>query len=144
MIEGVLVTPLKIISHAKGDIFHGMRRSEDAFLGFGEAYFSSIKSGEVKGWKKHSEMTLNLIVPIGRIQFVMFDHRDESSTKGQCSSITLGPDNYQRLTVPAGIWVAFKGCDQNLSYLLNIANIEHSPDESENKRLDEIEFDWDA
>ena len=70
--DGVTLTPLKQITHPKGDIFHAMKASDDGFSGFGEAYFSTVNQGEVKGWKKHTEMTLNLVVVIGEIEFVVF------------------------------------------------------------------------
>ena len=41
-VEGVLLTPLKRIHHPKGDVFHGMKKSDAGFSGFGEAYFSTI------------------------------------------------------------------------------------------------------
>ena len=40
------------------------------------------------------------------------------------------------------IWVGFQGLDEDMSILLNIANIEHSPEEIDQKELDEINFDW--
>ena len=107
--DGVTLTPLKIIPHPSGDVLHGMKSSEDSFSGFGEAYFSTISQGNIKGWKKHSKMTLNLLVPKGEIQFVIFDGRDKSSTQGKFISISLSLQNYQRLTISPGLWVGFKG-----------------------------------
>ena len=78
--DGVILTPLKQIPHQKGDIFHAMKKSDIGFDGFGEAYFSTINKGEIKGWKKHTKMTLNLIVPVGEIEFVLFDNRENSQT----------------------------------------------------------------
>ena len=49
-IEGVIHTPLSRIFHPKGDILHGMKKSDEGFTGFGEAYFTIIKNGEIKGW----------------------------------------------------------------------------------------------
>ena len=63
-LEGVILTPLKIINVSEGDVFHGMKSIDNGFKGFGEAYFSSIKMGMIKAWKRHHIMTLNIIVPI--------------------------------------------------------------------------------
>ena len=71
MIEGILITPLKKIYNPRGDIFHAMKASSDGYIGFGEAYFSTINHGEVKGWKCHLRATLNLIVIVGEIRFVI-------------------------------------------------------------------------
>lgn len=140
--DGVTLTPLKIIPHPSGDVLHGMKFSEDSFFGFGEAYFSTINQGNVKGWKKHSKMTLNLVVPKGEIQFVIFDDRDKSTTQGEFMSILLSLQNYQRLTISPGLWVGFKGLSVE-NILLNIASIEHNPTETVNTPLDSLDFNWD-
>ena len=71
--DGVIISTLKQIHHPKGDILHAIKKSDVGFSGFGEAYFSIINQGDVKGWKKHTKMTLNLVVPIGEIEFVIYD-----------------------------------------------------------------------
>ncbi len=139
--DGVILTPLKQIPHQKGDIFHAMKKSDIGFDGFGEAYFSTINKGEIKGWKKHTKMTLNLIVPVGEIEFVLFDNRENSQTYNRFFSIKLSQNNYQRLTISKDIFVAFKGIE-NFNLLLNIANIEHNPNEAINLDLSEIKYEW--
>jgi dTDP-4-dehydrorhamnose 3,5-epimerase len=139
--DGVILTPLKQIPHQKGDIFHAMKKSDIGFDGFGEAYFSTINKGEIKGWKKHTKMTLNLIVPVGEIEFVLFDNRENSQTYNRFFSIKLSQNNYQRLTISKDIFVAFKGIE-NFNLLLNIANIEHTPNEAINLDLSEIKYEW--
>lgn len=145
MIEGVILTPLKIILGEFGDVLHAIKRTESSFSGFGEAYFSTIKKGAVKAWKRHREMTLNLVVPCGEIKFVLYDERPESSTCGEISEITLSRNNYQRLTVPPLIWMGFQGIGNGLNMLLNVSNIPHDPDEVD--RLDayksHINYKWD-
>ena len=138
--EGVLLTPLKQIYHPKGDIYHGMKKSDPGFSDFGEAYFSTVHPGEVKPWKKHLRMTLNLVVPVGKIRFVMHDDRPDSSSKGHTLSVEIGPDNYQRLTVSPGIWMAFEGLDDGLNLLLNMADMEHDPEEVERADIDRIQY----
>lgn len=142
MIEGVSVTPLKRILHEKGDIYHAMKSSEESFASFGEAYFSSVHYADVKGWKKHSKMTLNLIVPVGIIKFVLFDDRENSPTYNKTFEITISNLNYCRLTVPPNIWLSFQGIGHSLNLLLNIASIEHDPTESENCPLSDIQYEW--
>lgn len=139
---GVLLTPLKRILHPKGDVFHAMKASDPGFSGFGEAYFSTIKPGDIKGWKQHRHMTLNLVVPVGEIWFVLRDGRDSSPAGHAFFDVSLSPQNYQRLTVPPGVWVGFKGLGRDLNLLLNLADREHDPAESENIPLDRIPFDW--
>lgn len=132
--DGVTLTPLKRIHNPKGDVFHVMKASDESFFGFGEAYFSTINKGDIKGWKKHTEMTMNLVVVTGKIEFVMYDGVNFFSAK-------LSKDNYQRLTVRPGLWLAFRGLsDENV--LLNLANIEHNSRESKNIDLNAFEYNW--
>ena len=142
VIDGVIITPLKQILNPKGDILHGLKKSDQGYSNFGEAYFSSINYNDIKPWKKHHLMTLNLIVPVGTIRFVLFDNREFSKSKGIYNEFTLSKNNYCRLTIPPGIWFAFKGENIGLNLLLNIADIEHSPTEIERLELNDIHYNW--
>ena len=141
-ISGVKLTPLKKIAHPLGDVLHAMKSSDIGFVGFQEAYFSTIKYGVIKPWKKHLQMTLNLIVPIGEIRFILYDDREESFTKEQFMDINLSLDNYFRLTVPPGIWVGFRGEGNSINMLLNLADLEHDPLEVERTDIDTFKFKW--
>ena len=104
---------------------------------FSEAYFSKVKFGKIKAWKFHLKMTLNLVVPSGRVKFVFY------SEQGKCFRvIEIGDKNYSRLTIPPKIWFGFKGLDEGLNLIANVADIPHDPNEVLRKEIDEIEMDW--
>ncbi len=132
----VILTPLKQICHPQGDIFHALKKTDVGFFDFGEAYFSTINKGEIKGWKKHHDMILNLVVPVGAIKFAIYENDFSDYYE-----VTLSRFNYQRLTVASNLWVAFKGIDEN-NMLLNIANIVHDPLESTNCELESVKHEW--
>jgi len=132
----ILVTPLKRITLAGGDVLHGMKCSDPGYVDFGEAYFSIIEAGAVKAWKRHLRMTLNFVVPVGSVQFVFMDEQ------GALREEVVGVERYVRLTVPPGIWFGFKGMATPYSLLMNIADIPHDPAEIERKGLVEIQFNW--
>jgi dTDP-4-dehydrorhamnose 3,5-epimerase len=134
--QGALLTPLRIIPTAGGPVMHAMKAVDPGFHGFGEAYFSAVEQHAVKGWKRHRQMVSNLVVPSGAVRLQMLDDRPDSPTHGLRADVTLGPDNYQRLTVPPGIWLAFQGRAPGLNLLLNLASIAHDPMESDNCPLD--------
>ncbi|SVC74059.1 uncharacterized protein METZ01_LOCUS326913 [marine metagenome] len=117
-----------------------MKNNSKGFVAFGEVYFSEIKPKTVKAWKRHRKMTLNLVVPIGEIKFVMFDDRETNDVNFHEEIISK--ENYCRLTIPPMIWVGFEGLSRNNSIVLNIASIPHDPREVDRKNLDEIDFDW--
>lgn len=136
-IEGVMITPLRQIETPKGAVWHAMKNSDIGFYGFGEAYFSFVNKDEIKGWKKHLKMTLNIVVPAGAIRFRLIDDRGESATMGARAEFVISTSNYQRLTVPPGVWMCFEGLDER-NMLLNLASIKHDPDEAVNKELNEL------
>ena len=136
-IEGLLLHELKIIPGELGNVLHAMKNSDQGFVGFGEAYFSTVNRYAVKGWKKHQRMTLNLIVPVGEIRFVIYDDRPGSKTKGVVDQVILSRHAYRRLTVPPGLWMGFKGIGAPDSMLLNIASIPHDPNEAINLAIDD-------
>ena len=90
----------------------------------------------IKAWKKHLRMTLNLIVPLGEVEFVFKDDL------GCYRSEVLGEHSYARLTVPPGIWFGFKGNYAPFSLVANVADIIHDPLEVQRKSLNEIFYEW--
>lgn len=137
--DGVVLTPLKIIPNPKGNILHAFKKSDNSFSQFGEVYFSFIDKDAIKGWKKHTKMTLNIVVPIGEIEFFIYDDRDQNSSTCKLFKVKLSMNNYQRLTISPDLWVAFKGIESE-NMLMNFADIEHDPQESINADL--TRFDW--
>ena len=77
-LKNIRTYPLQKIAAIGGDVMHAVKHSDVDFFGFGEAYFSWIKPGAVKAWKRHREMSLNLIVPLGEIRFVFHDTEEKS------------------------------------------------------------------
>ena len=138
LIDKITLTKLNIIENEKGNLFHAMKKSSTGFAGFGEAYFTHVKKRNIKGWKRHKAMTLNLVVISGLVEIVLVEDKEliEISRK----RIILGGENYSRLTVPPGLWMAFSGVSDQENIMLNISNIEHDPKESENLPLDSFLF----
>lgn len=142
MIDGLILKTQKNIYHEKGNILHALKLSDVEYKGFGEAYFSSVINGQIKGWKKHTIMFMNILVPVGSVRFVIYDDRKNSSTYKNYNEIELSKKNYQRMTIPPNVWVAFQGTSKSENLVLNIASIEHDPEESINIDLDKIKYDW--
>jgi dTDP-4-dehydrorhamnose 3,5-epimerase len=134
----ITITKLKTVPTEGGRVRHIIKKSEDDTLELGEAYFSYIEQGQIRGWKKHSKMTMNLVVPSGNVRFVfqlmnsqgVFEYKD----------IVIGEENYVRINVPPNIWFAFQGIGFGESIILNISNIEHDPEEAENLPLNAFPY----
>ena len=136
-LDDILVTPLSRIATVGGDVLHAMKQSDVGYADFGEAYFSWVTAGAVKAWKRHTRMTMNVVVPLGQVRFVFrLDDTDELRVED------VGEDRYARITVPPGIWFGFKGLAAPQSLVLNIANIPHDPNEVERLKLSDIKYGW--
>jgi dTDP-4-dehydrorhamnose 3,5-epimerase len=144
VIEGVIVTPLRQILDERGKVMHMLRCTDPHFGTFGEVYFSTVHPGAVKAWHIHKAMTLNYAVPIGKIKFVLYDMREESSTKGCLEEFFLGPDNYCLVTVPPLVWNGFKGVGTETALVANCATIPHDPEEIDRipPADPRIPYDW--
>lgn len=135
--EGVDITALKRIATVGGDVLHAIKSSDGGFMGFGEAYFSMIGQSQIKGWKLHTKMTMNLVVPVGSVDFVFYDSKN-------FKTVRAGLENYVRITVAPNIWFGFKGVGHENNLILNLANIEHDPTESKRLHIGDIQFNWEG
>ena len=140
MIKGVVITPLNVIDTPGGNVMHAMKKTSAGYAGFGEAYFSQIEKGAIKAWKRHKKMTLNLVVPVGKIKFILFDNRKESDIQFQ--KIIISKSSFYRLTVPPMVWMGFQDLSNGGSMVLNIASIEHDPLEVDRLEVDKINYNW--
>ena len=135
----ILVTPLRRIPTIGGDVMHALKNSDNGFKSFGEVYFSWVEQGAIKAWKCHQHMTLNLVVPLGEVSFVFHLKDQEKYFRTE----NIGEERYARLTVPPGIWFGFQGKASGKSLLMNVADIEHDPDEVLRKPVSNIFYKWD-
>ena len=136
-LNDILIAPLARIPTSGGDVLHAMKQSDTGYAGFGEAYFSWVAAGAIKAWKRHTRMTMNIVVPVGKVRFVFrLDGGDEFRVE------EIGVDRYARLTVPPGIWFGFQGLAAPQSLVLNIANIPHDHNEVERLALSDIKYGW--
>ena len=115
-----------------------MKKSDPAFAGFGEAYFTWVEAGAIKAWKMHLKMKLNLVVPVGEVLFVFYDSENKTFINQR-----IVESNYKRIAVPPNIWFGFQGLSTCPSLILNLANHEHDPAEMKRRPLNEINYHWD-
>ena len=143
-IDGVVVTPLKRIEDARGAVLHMLRADAPHFAGFGEIYYSVVNRGVVKGWKRHTRMTLSLTAPFGGVRLGLIDGRPDSPTYAATQTVVIDPSHYVLVTVPPGVWSAFQGLTDPPAVLANCANIPHDPTEAETVAADQppVPYRW--
>ena len=82
-------------------------------------------------------MTLNLVVPVGRVGFNFLD------SGSKLRSEIIGVGRLVRLTVPPGIWFGFKGLSEHQNIVMNMANLEHDDREVIRHNVSYFNCDWD-
>ena len=136
----ITISDLKIIPNPKGDILHVMKSNEDSFKEFGEIYISKINFNEIKAWKLHKRMTSNIVVPSGKVKFVLCDLRRES--KHTLINEFSFDTKLQKVSVPPGICYGFKGIGKLNNLIINFSDILHDPSEQENLEINYINYKW--
>ena len=137
-LNDIKICKLDRISVDGGDVMHFLKSNDKGYKKFGEIYFSWVNMGVVKAWKKHNKMTLNLVVPYGQVKFVFH----LPSKKEIFRVEEIGNLNYNRITVPPGIWFGFKGIGKNENLVSNFADILHHPDEVERVKKENFLYKW--
>jgi dTDP-4-dehydrorhamnose 3,5-epimerase len=115
--------------YLRGEIFHMLRNDDPEFRQFGEIYFSTINVGATKAWHLHKEMTLNYLLVVGSVRFVVMDDREQSSSFGRFQEIFLDPKESKLVSIPPWVWNGFTCLGQNPSIIANCATVPHRPDE---------------
>ena len=137
-LNNIVITQLSTFDVDGGMVMHGIKKNDTGYAGFGEVYFSYINPKAVKAWKKHNRMTLNLVVPLGKVRFVFFDAFHDGHYRVE----DIGQDNYVRLTVPPGIWFGFQGIALQPSLVTNIADLQHDAAEVERQAVSSFDYQW--
>jgi len=142
--HGVDVIPLKLSQDSRGRLMRMLRVDDPHFRQFGEIYFSSAYPGIIKGWHLHTEKTVNLSVIHGLMKLVLYDPREDSPSKGSVEEHCIGPENYQLVVVPPGIWYSFQAVGTETAILANCATHVCPPEESRKKQIGdpEIPYNW--
>ena len=141
-IEGIKITPLKIIKDHRGSVMHMIRNDNEVFEEFGEIYFSTIFENKVKAWHLHKEATLNYACVFGKVKLVLFDERKTSKTYGEYQELFLSLDNYSLITIPPNIWNGFKGMNKESSIIANCLNLPHNEKEMVRLEIDGMRFNY--
>lgn len=143
-LHGVLVRPLHRIDDHRGSLLRMLRADDTGFERFGEIYFSGIRPGIVKAWRRHRRVTSNLAVPVGRVRLVLYDDRAGSPTQGQTMVIEMGKPNYVLVTVPPGVWTGWQCLGEHDALIANCATEPHDDAEVDREDSDSVKvpYQW--
>jgi dTDP-4-dehydrorhamnose 3,5-epimerase len=144
LIEGVIVQPLKVMSDERGFVKHMLRADAPHFSGFGEIYFSFTRHQVVKAWKCHHRITQHFAVPMGQLLLVIYDDRENSSTRGKINEFVIGDQHYCLVKIPPGVIYGFQSLSPEGTLVANCIDAVFDPQESSAYPLDDaqIPYQW--
>ena len=142
IIDGVKIIKKKQIIDDRGKILHMLRVDDENFVKFGEIYFSKIYHNAIKAWHFHKLMTLNYVTVHGSIKLVLYDDREESTTKGKVQEIMLSNKNPYLVSIPPKIWNGFCSASNEDAILANCSDIPHDKDEIVRLPFDDPKFPY--
>ncbi len=146
MIDGVQIKPLRAVPDERGRLMEVLRRDDDIFQQFGQAYITTAYPGVVKAWHYHRKQTDNLCPIVGMFKVVLFDARHGSPTKGELAEVFAGEHDPKLIVVPPGVYHGFKCIGEREGVVLNCATEPYNRDDPDEFRLPpdtpDIDYDW--
>jgi dTDP-4-dehydrorhamnose 3,5-epimerase len=147
VIEGVQVKRLAKQVDERGYLMELLRRDDEIFEGFGQAYVALNYPGVVRAWHYHKKQDDHLVVVKGAVKVALFDAREDSPTQGQVEEFFLGEGNDIVLKIPRGVMHGYKTVGTEPSLLLNFPSEPYDQQQPDEYRLpwnsDRIPYDWD-
>jgi dTDP-4-dehydrorhamnose 3,5-epimerase len=143
-IEGFKISGLEKKESEFSSIYKISKLGYPEHTHFQEIYCSHLYSNKVRGWYKHENSTQNVSVIKGLINFVIYDARESSSTKGSLVEVLLGKDNLYRIHLPENIWYSFGEMNGEEAYIINCLPLVYDSLKSESLPIDSnlIPFVW--
>ena len=116
-----------------------LRADDEGFRTFGQVYMTTTYPGVVKAWHLHKVQDDNFCCVRGMVKLVLYDGRDDSSTKGTVTEYFIGDHNPLLVRVPPGVHHGWKCISTDEAIVVNI------PTEPNNYEApDEFRADWDS
>jgi dTDP-4-dehydrorhamnose 3,5-epimerase len=147
LIQDVRVKPLKALPDERGRLFEILRRDEEIFSKFGQAYITTTYPGVVKAWHYHRLQDDYFTCVRGMIKLVIYDDREGSPTRGLLNEFFVGEHALQLVVVPHLTWHGWKCISLDEAMILNLVTepYDHAaPDEHRLPPHDNgvIPYDW--
>lgn len=146
LIDGVKVKNLRVIPDERGRLMEMLRIDDEIFIKFGQAYITTAYPGVVKAWHYHKKQIDSFVVVKGMMKVVLYDTREESSTKGLLNEFFMGTYNPILLQIPALVYHGFKCISEEEAMVINFPTEPYNPKEPDEYRVKPhdsiIPYDW--
>jgi len=146
LIEGVSIKNLRLIPDERGRLMELLRTDDKGFSKFGQAYITTAYPGVIKARHYHKLQDENMPVVKGMAKIVLFDDREDNSSKGVINEFFAGDHNHLLMHIPRLIWHGFKCIGEEETMIANIVTECYNyinPDEyRKSPNISDIPYDW--
>ncbi len=148
LIDGVELKQLKKNVDERGYLCELLRKDWGVYKEFAMTYFSITFPGVVRGWHRHpkNKQIDNMSILQGTGKIVVYDDREDSSTKGIVNEFVLGEDNPTLVRIPGECWHGFKALGVKPVLLINFPTALYDYEKPDEERLppdtNKIPYDW--
>jgi dTDP-4-dehydrorhamnose 3,5-epimerase len=146
LINEVLVKKLVRHPDDRGFFMEILRDDEDLLKRFGQASMSKSYPGVIKAFHYHERQDDIWFFPVGNAQVVLYDLREDSSTKGETNVFYLGEDNPLVVVIPKGVAHGYRVLGNEPACIVYFTTESYDPKNPDEKRLEwndpVIGFDW--
>lgn len=119
MIQDVRVKQLKVIPDERGRLMEMLRADDDFFKKFGQVYMTTAYPGVVKAWHYHKKQWDHFVCVRGMMKVVLYDSRENSSTKGEVNEFFLGDHRQIMVQIPPLVFHGFKCVSDHEAIIVN-------------------------
>lgn len=146
MIQDVVVKNLKVIPDERGRLMEILRFDDEHFEKFGQCYMTTNYPGVVKAWHYHKIQSDMMTCVRGMAKVVLYDARDDSSTKGEVQEIFVGEHNPVLVKIPPGVYHGWKCVSECECIVVSCPTEAYNYENPDEYRLpydtDKIPYDW--
>ena len=146
MIDGIKIKKLKFIRDRRGRLAEILRKDDDFFKKFGQAYVTTAKPKAVKAWHYHKKQTDNFFCIFGRMRVGLYDARPKSATFGKAQEVIMSFDKPVLFSIPSGISHGFECISKNEAAIINFCTDLYDYKKPDEYRTDpfnnDIPFKW--
>lgn len=146
MIQDVMVKKLVRHSDDRGFFMEILRDDENLLERFGQASLSKSYPGVIKAFHYHEKQDDIWFFPVGNVQTVLYDLRENSPTRGETNIFYMGEDNPLVVVIPKGVAHGYRVLGNQPACIVYFTTEAYDPRHPDEKRIDwndpMIGFDW--
>lgn len=132
----VHVKKLKIHLDDRGYLYEILRKDDNCFSEYGQAYISAINPGVVKGFHRHFKQTDHVCCVQGQIKLVTIEVDSRDAAGAIIKEFHLSPLDPKLIIIPPEVFHGWMCIGNEQALVLNISSVPFDPDNPDEQRVD--------